>query len=53
MPLSTSTTSEKFRTILLPSVIAVASSAGVELLKVGATISEEVKERVVLSLIPA
>ena len=53
MPLSTSTTSEKFKTILLSSAIAVASSAGVELLKVGATISPEVNERVVLSAIPA
>ena len=45
MPVSTSTASEKLRTILLPSTTAVALSAGVELLKVGATASTVVKDK--------
>ena len=53
LPLSTSTASEKLRTMLLSTAIAVELLAGVELLKVGAMISEVVKERVVLSEIPA
>ncbi len=52
-PLSTSTASEKLRTILLPRAIAVALSAGVELLRVGAVVSVVVKEREVVSEIPA
>ena len=53
LPLSTSTTSEKLRTILLSTAIAVALSAGVELLKVGAITSAVVKERLVVSEMPA
>ena len=53
LPVSTSTSSEKLRTILLATATAVALSAGEELLKVGATISAVVKERAVVLLIPA
>ena len=53
LPLSTSTASEKFKTILLFSAIPTESSAGEELLKVGAVVSPVVKEREVVSLIPA
>ena len=50
-PASTSTVSEKLRTILLLVATPVALSAGYELLKVG-LVSMVVKERLVLSLIP-
>ncbi|KGF98337.1 hypothetical protein EU95_0003 [Prochlorococcus marinus str. MIT 9201] len=53
MPVSTSTASEKFRTILLPSATAVALSAGSELVNVGGIISGVVNDRDVVSLIPA
>ena len=53
LPLSTSTASEKVRTILLVVATAVALSAGVLLLKVGAVSSAVVKDSVVVSLIPA
>ena len=53
LPLSTSTASEKLRTMLLSIAIAVALSAGVELLRVGAITSAVVKERLVVSEIPA
>ena len=46
LPLSTSTASEKLRTILLPSAMAVALSEGVALVTVGATTSAVVKTRV-------
>ena len=49
LPLSASTTSEKFRTILLSSAIAVASSAGLELVNVGSTASPVVKDKDVVS----
>ena len=52
-PDSLSTASEKLRTILLSTAIAVALSAGVELLKVGAITSAVVKERLVVSEMPA
>ena len=53
MPLSTSTISEKVRTIELSTAITVALSAGVVLVNVGSIVSPVVKERVVVSLIPA
>ena len=53
MPVSTSTASEKLRTILLVVATAVASSAGEEELKEGLVSSAVVKLRVVVSLIPA
>ena len=53
MPLSTSTASEKLRTILLLVATAVALSAGVEELKEGLVSSAVVKLRLVVSLIPA
>ena len=53
LPLSTSTASEKLRTMLLSTAIEVELLAGVELIRVGSRISEVVKERVVLSEIPA
>ena len=53
LPVSTSTASEKFRMILLSTVIPVAPKAGDELLKVGTPTSAEVNERLVVSLIPA
>ena len=53
LPLSTSTASEKLRTMLLSTAIAVELLAGVELIRVGSRTSEVVKERVVLSEIPA
>ena len=53
LPLSTSTASEKLRTILPPTATAVALSAGVELLRVGAVVSVVVKEREVVSEMPA
>ena len=49
LPLSASTTSEKFRTILLSSAIAIASSAGLELVNVGSTASPVVKDKDVVS----
>ena len=52
-PDSTSTASEKLRTISLVAAISVESSAGLELLRVGAVSSAVVKLRVVLSVIPA
>ena len=39
--------------MLLPSATAVALSNGIEVLKIGAVVSPVVKERVVVSLIPA
>ena len=53
LPLSTSTASEKFRTILLSTATPVALSAGELLLKDGAITSAVVKERLVVSLMPA
>ena len=53
MPLSTSTASEKLRTILLVVATAVASSAGEKEEIVGAVSSAVVKLRLVVSLIPA
>ena len=52
LPLSTSTASEKFRTILLSTATAVALSAGDELLNEGATTSAVVKDKDVVSDIP-
>ena len=53
LPVSTSTASEKLRTILLVVATAVALSAGEEELKEGLVSSAVVKLYVVLSLIPA
>ena len=53
LPVSTSTASEKLRTILLVVATAVALSAGEEELKEGFVSSAVVKLRVVVSLIPA
>ena len=53
MPVSTSTASEKLRTILLVVATAVASSAGDTDETTGAVSSAVVKLYVVLSLIPA
>ena len=53
MPVSTSTASEKLRTILLVVATAVALSAGEEELKEGLVSSAVVKLRDVVSLIPA
>ena len=53
LPVSTSTASEKLRTILLSTATAVALSAGDELLKEGATMSAVVKDKEVVSEIPA
>ena len=53
LPLSTSTASEKFRTILLSTATPVALSAGELLLKDGAITSAVAKERLVVSLMPA
>ena len=52
-PVSTSTASEKLRTISLVVAISFESSAGLELLRVGAVSSAVVKLSVVFSLIPA
>ena len=52
-PASTSTGSEKLRTILLSTPTSVSLLAGDELLKVGLMVSIVVKERLVLSPIPA
>ena len=53
LPLSASTASVKFKTILLSSAIAVALSAGLELVNVGSTASSVVKDKDVVSVIPA
>ena len=53
LPLSTSTASAKFRTILLSTATSVALSAGELLLKVGATMSAVVKDKEVVLLMPA
>ena len=52
-PLSTSTASEKVRTMLLSMATSVALSAGVELPRDGEITSAVVKEREVVSEIPA
>ena len=52
-PVSTSTASEKLRTIWLPTATAVALSAGLLLVNDGFVKSPVVKEREVVSLIPA
>ena len=52
-PVSISTGSEKVNSISLLTAIFAASSAGAELLRVGGSISAEVKFREVLSDIPA
>ena len=53
LPLSASTASEKLSTILLSTAIAVALSAGDELLRAGLTVSALVKLRDVVSEMPA
>ena len=52
-PLSKSTASEKFKTILLSKAISVELSNGEVLVKAGATVSSVVNDKVVGSLIPA
>ena len=52
-PVSTSTASEKLRTISLLVTISIESSAGIELFRVGSVSSAVVKIKVVLSVIPA
>ena len=53
LPLSASTASEKFRTILLSTATPVALSAGELLLRDGAITSAVVKERLVVLVMPA
>ena len=52
LPVSTSTASEKLRTILLSTATAVELSEGEELSKVGAPISAVVKDSAFVSVMP-
>ena len=52
LPLSTSTASEKFKTISLSTATSVALSTGEVLVIVGAVVSSVVKDKDVVSVIP-